>query len=156
MEDCIQELFIELRIKREKLKDTNSIKFYLFKALRNRILRKLSRKKMLPLDEALMDGHNFEICLSHEHKMIHAQLDEEIKQTLNTIINHLTIRQREIILYYFYERLSYAEIAEIMNLSKPKFARDLLYRAIAKLKDELKGSGVELFALLLHLVPYIR
>ncbi|MDF9799358.1 RNA polymerase sigma factor (sigma-70 family) [Catalinimonas alkaloidigena] len=67
VEDCIQELFIALRVKREKLKYTNSIKFYLFKALRNRLLRKLSRKKMLPLSEQLMDGYNFEINLSQEH-----------------------------------------------------------------------------------------
>lgn len=156
VEDCIQELFIELRARRERLKDTNSIKFYLFKALRNRILRQLSRKKMLPFNEELMDGYNFEINLSHEHKMIHAQLDREVKQTLNDVVNRLTIRQREIILYYFYEKLSYAEIADIMNLSKPKFARDLLYRAIASIKVEMKNSNIDLFTLLLSLSPFMK
>lgn len=155
VEDCIQELFIELRVKRERLKHTNSIKFYLYKALRNRLLRKLSRKKMLPLSENLMDGYNFEINLSQEYKMIHAQLDKEVKDALNTALNSLSIRQREIILYYFYEKLSYAEIAEIMEFSKPKFARDLLYRAIAKIKVEMKNSNTELFSILLGASPFL-
>lgn len=156
IEDCIQELFIEMRSKRESLQDTTSIKFYLYKALRNRILRQLSRKKMLPFNEELMDGYNFEINLSHEHKMIHAQLDVEVKQALNAALNKLTVRQREITLYYFYEKLSYAEIAEMMNLSKPKFARDLLYRAIAKIKAEVKNSNIDLFALLLSLNVFLK
>lgn len=154
IEDCIQELFIELRVKRERLKDTASIKFYLFKALRNRIMRKLSQKKNLPLDEHLMDGHNFRISFSHEHKMIHAQLDREMKQALSEAMNRLTIKQREVVLYYFYEKLSYAEIADLMNLSKPKFARDLLYRAIARLKVEMKNHRLDLLALLLNLVSW--
>lgn len=156
IEDCIQELFMELRSKRQRLQDITSIKFYLIKALRNRILRQLSRKKALPCNEALMDGYNFEINLSHEHKMIHAQLDVEVKQALNAALNKLTVRQREIILYYFYEKLSYAEIAEIMELSKPKFARDLLYRAIAKIKAELKNSNKDLFAILLSLHAFLQ
>lgn len=156
VEDCIQELFIELRKKRHRLKDTTSVKFYLYKALRNRIIRQLSRKKMLPLNEELMEGYNFEINISHEHKMIHTQLDEEIKQQLNVSLNKLTGRQREVILYYFYEKLSYAEIAEIMNLSKPKFARDLLYRSIAKIKTEMKNSNIDLFAVLISLSACLK
>lgn len=156
VEDCIQELFIELRVKRERLKHTNSIKFYLYKALRNRLLRKLSRKKMLPLSDNLMDGYNFEINLSQEHKMIYAQLDKEVKDALNAALNNLSIRQREIILYYFYEKLSYAEIADIMEFSKPKFARDLLYRAIAKIKAEMKNSNIELFTVLLGASPFLN
>ncbi len=103
-----------------------------------------------------MDGYKFEINLSHEHKMIHAQMDSEVKASLNTALNTLTVRQREIILYYFYESLSYTEIAEIMNFSKPKFARDLLYRATAKIKAEMKNGNMDLFTLLLSLSPFIK
>ena len=42
IEDCIQDLFIELWRTRENLSDTTSIKFYLFRSLRRRISRTIN------------------------------------------------------------------------------------------------------------------
>jgi DNA-directed RNA polymerase specialized sigma24 family protein len=39
VEDCIQDLFLELWQSRENLTDTDSIKFYLFRALKNKLMR---------------------------------------------------------------------------------------------------------------------
>jgi DNA-directed RNA polymerase specialized sigma24 family protein len=39
VEDCIQDLFLELWQSRENLADTDAIKFYLFRALKNKLMR---------------------------------------------------------------------------------------------------------------------
>ena len=45
IEDSIQDVFVELWNRREKLSATNNIKFYLLTSLRRRIVRKLSNEQ---------------------------------------------------------------------------------------------------------------
>src|SRR5690606_31577754 len=47
VEDCIQDLFIELWNKRQIIADTSNIKYYLFKALRRKIVRRLSKDQRI-------------------------------------------------------------------------------------------------------------
>ncbi|WP_020529323.1 RNA polymerase sigma factor [Flexithrix dorotheae] len=145
VEDCIQELFIDLRAKRQNLAEVTSIKYYLYKSLRSKIIRSLSRQNRFKFSDNLLDGYNFQINLNQEMVLINSEIDDNTRQALKASFNSLTPRQREIIIYYFYEKLTYQEISEIMNLSKVKYSRDLLYRAIDKLKEELKDFKPNLF-----------
>ena len=49
VEDSIQEVFITVWEKRHKLKETTSIKFYLFKSLKRRIFRNLKNGKLFSI-----------------------------------------------------------------------------------------------------------
>ena len=136
VKDVIQDLFIYLKEKRKTLGYTTSIKFYLFKAYRRRISRYL-RKNKYSWENANLQYVGFEVALSQESNMINSAINEEIKQKLEQAFDALTVRQKEIIIYYFYEDFSYEEITAIMGFSKIQYARVLVSRSIAKLRKEL-------------------
>ncbi|MEQ9221491.1 MAG: sigma-70 family RNA polymerase sigma factor [Cyclobacteriaceae bacterium] len=137
IKDSIQEFFIELRNNRNRLGDTTSVKAYFFKSMRRRLLRALAKKKYLLYDGHLEKDFDFEITLSWESILINNQIEAEKKNKLDEAFTKLTKRQKEAIIYFYYEGLSYEEIASIMNLAKVKYARTLVYRSIDKLKEEI-------------------
>ncbi len=133
IKDAIQDLFIELRKKRKNLSNTTSIKLYLYKCIRRKILSyKQQANKMISHQN--LDGYNFDVDLSAEHVLIIKQLDTERKKKLAKAMKSLSARQKEAIYYFYYEDLSYADVAEIMELGHAKSARNLVYRALKCLK----------------------
>lgn len=137
IKDSIQEFFIILRNNRNRLGDTTSVKAYFFKSMRRRLLRALAKKKYLLYNGHLEKDFDFEITLSWESILINNQIETEQKNKLDEAFTKLTKRQKEAIIYFYYEGLSYEEIASIMNLAKVKYARTLVYRSIDKLKEEI-------------------
>lgn len=111
--DCIQDVFLTLWHRREYLSETTCIKFYLMKALRQRIMRESTKwRTMLPLDNISHDKIDFSIDLEDD-----ANLTEPAKLLLKTYINKLSPRQREIIYLRFYENLRQDKVAEMMGLN---------------------------------------
>jgi RNA polymerase sigma factor (sigma-70 family) len=135
IKDSIQDLFMELLKKRQKLSDTTSIKYYLFKSLKINIISKLKTKKIDYRGE--MDGFDFGLSLSIEDKIVNSQLDEEKKQRIGEAIKKLKKSQREVIYYFYFEDLDLPQIASLMHFSNPKSAQNLLYRSLGMLKKSL-------------------
>ena len=147
VKDHIQDLFIYIRENRSRLADISSIKFYLFKSLRRRLLANHKQKFSLLSIFGLENRSVFEIKITEtpEIKLINRTLDDEKKERIGKSLNRLTARQREAVLYFYYEGLSYREIAEIMGLKRTKSARKLIYRAIDALRKELHGFKSSLY-----------
>ena len=139
LEDCIQELFIELWQGKSRT-PVLSVKAYLLKSLKYKLLKAFRKKgQTLPLSD---DGNgHFE--WSHEHFLIAEQETAEKKQLVLTALERLSSRQKEIIYLKYYQNLSYEEVSEIMNINY-QVARNLLYQAIKSLKSILAGT-MELF-----------
>jgi len=138
VKDAIQDLFIELRVNRNKLGKTGSIKFYLYKSLKRKIIRE-TRKwiyKMINLERS----NFFDFTFSHEHHLINKQLKEEQIDHLNNALKKLSPRQKEMVYYYFFEDLSYEQIKDLMDFSSLKATRNLLYRTIGLLKSAVQLS----------------
>ena len=114
---------------------TTSIKAYFYKSLRRKLLRALSRKNRMIYGYNLEKEFDFEISLSQESILIKRQIRGEQKSKLEKAFGTLTKRQKEAIIYHYYDGLSYEEIASIMGLSRIKYARTLIYRGIDKLKN---------------------
>lgn len=144
IKDCIQELFIDLGQRGKKLSDTNSIKFYLIKCLRNRFLKTLKKDTRTKENEKFFSGYEFQFTLSAEQKIINAQLDEERIKKLNNALSLLTIRQREAIYYFYYENLSIDEIADLMNVTNRRTVQNIIYRAISYLRTHIEVSVLNL------------
>src|SRR5690606_40116372 len=138
VEDVIQEVFIDLKNNRSRIKETDSIKFYLFKCVKRKLHRAAS--KWLHRREQLEDSHCFGFTLSHEQFLIDKQMDEEELHELNRAIGKLSPRKKEMIYYFFYEGLDYAQIKELMGLGNIKSARNLLYKALDFLRESLVKS----------------
>ena len=135
VEDAIQELFIDLVKHRGKINGTNSIKFYLFGCLKRKLQREASKWEH-KRDE--LDAHpNFNFTLSHEQHLIDKQIDEEALVRLNEAVQKLSLRQKEMVYYYFYEDLDYPQIMDIMGFESLKSTRNLLYKALSSLRDAM-------------------
>jgi RNA polymerase sigma factor (sigma-70 family) len=143
VKDCIQDLFISLK-KKKVFVNVESIKLYLYKSLRREIIRALTKASKYSLKDDIHFFQKFDITLSWDQKMIEDQFVEERKQTLMNSVNHLTEKQKEAVLYYFYEGFSYDEISEIMDMTSAKTARKLIYRAIDSLRLVLNKTNPSL------------
>ena len=139
IKDCIQDLFIDLRKNRKNLSDTTSIKLYLFKSIKRRVI--LYKKRLLVNSTNIQRycGLDFKVVLSAEHLMIDRQLEEQKLCRLNTALKKLTKRQGEVIYYYFYENMDYSQVMEMMDLKNIKSARNLVYKALKVLKSEVEN-----------------
>lgn len=137
IKDCVQDLFVGIWNSREKLVPTTSIRFYLFRALRNRMLRYLEREegRLTSLDDSAYDkGY----MLNDDEEEYYRVSKFEI--SLPQAIAHLPERQREIIQLRFYHDFEIEEITEIMSISNQS-VRNTLYKAIFKLRDVLSSKS---------------
>lgn len=136
--DSIQELFTELISKRHKLGNTVSIKFYLFKALRRKLLRAFKRENAYHKREHVFAQEGFNVLEDTSLKFINQEFNEQQKSIISNECNQLAPKQKEALLLYFYEGMSYQEIAKTIGMSRTKSARALIYRAIDALSQRLQ------------------
>lgn len=137
IQDCIQNIFIELRKRRGNLSEVVSIKSYLFKILYREIIRKLTKNGVSDPQYYEYADDVFRIEYSHETKLI---IDEQLNQKKELImqaLGKLSPRQRQAILLMYEEGMSYKEISVAMEFREVKSARKVVYRALATLKDLL-------------------
>lgn len=135
IEEALQDLFVKLWNNKNNIRETGSVKNYLYKAFRRVLLRKLDYSPRLHLfsNANAADNAPFNIQLGHDDAMIRDENHQETRQKLETALSKLSPRQREIIHLRYFEELDYEEIAVIMQLSISS-AYKLLYRAIDALK----------------------
>ena len=134
--DCIQDLFVELWNRRQSLNETNSIKFYLLRALRRRIARTIQGIKRF---ESVTDDFRYleeKIHFSAEHFVVQKETEDSTKTRLRRAIEALTKRQREAIYLKFFQGLDNEAIASVMELSGPS-VNTLVSQAIQALRVAL-------------------
>jgi RNA polymerase sigma factor (sigma-70 family) len=138
IEDGIQDLFIELWQSRHTIASPRSVKFYLIKALRYKIVRNIRENE---LSDSLEIVH-FENELSipcHESNLIGFEMQSLRLENLKSVLQQLPRRQQEAINLRFYHNFSNEEVANIMGLNYQS-ACNLIYAALAKLKIQLQVS----------------
>lgn len=138
IEDTIQDIFIDLRIKRENLPEIKySLKYYLIRVFRNKLIRYIDREKWLLNLHKTSAFDSFKFVKSSEQIMIANQDSDDRLVKLEKATNSLTSKEREAIYYYFYLNMSYIEVKEILNLKSVKSTRNLVYRALNHLREIL-------------------
>lgn len=147
IEDSIQDTFIEIWRSKERLGDVYSIKNYLFKSLRRRILLQLKKDRNKLEIDISNDLVSFDLELTHKSHFLNFQIDNERKQILTNLINTLSPRQKEAICLIFFDELSYNEAASIMSL-KVRTIYNMVYRAIAILRENIDKLTIILMPLL--------
>lgn len=131
--DAIQDVFINLWQKRERLPVVQNTSAYLLKALRNRILRILESRSIG--NDSNRPHQAFQE--SYEHHLIRAELASENLHKLHSIIEQLPARQKEVINLKYFQNLKTDEIADILNINYQS-ASNLLYKGIKALKKQAK------------------
>lgn len=147
VEDCIQDLFIYIWDSKEKLGRTDNIKFYLFTALKRRILVKTGEKQKKDLLLKTTPLNSEKADLLAEPMFLSSQEEQEQSERLEKALQALTPRQREAIYLRFYDKLSYAQIASIMSLTIQS-TYSLIARAMEGLREQMHLLLIHLFLLL--------
>ncbi len=132
IEDSIQEVFLDLWSRREKLAHIESPNFYLYSSFRYILFKKIKQHNKIVFD----DTDRGEIEFSVENIIINKELSDELKIKLQEAIKSLTGRQLEAIFLRFYENLSYKEVASILNISV-KATYKIMARSVAVLKGKI-------------------
>ena len=147
VEDCIHDLFIELWERKVFLSNTDSIKLYLLKSLKRKILKAIQNNNRLPGKVEITEEYNFTIEFSHETALVNQQFTLEQEARLKQAIDKLSKNQREIIFLKFYAGLSYEEIAILMAINYQS-VKNLMFRSMKTLRTEFDPSLISLYILL--------
>lgn len=146
LNDCIHDLFASLWDRRRFLADTDKIRPYLLKSLRNRLLKEIERTHAFTPFESWHENLDAEEGI--ESRLISTETDERRKRQIGTVLHSLTPRQREIIHLKFFESLSHEQIAEVLDISRPAVA-NLLSQALRLFRDKWHTILPSLFMILL-------
>jgi len=145
VEDCIQDLFIELWKNRAGLGMTDSIHRYLLVALRRKVIRQLNKSKRWVSDTEPTEL-DFEVEIAVDQKLIALELSAERAEQVKAAMENLSKRQKEVIYLKYVSGLNYEDIGEIMGLNYQS-ARNLVSTALKKLKGTLLPIIVALIQL---------
>ena len=136
IEDSIHDLFIELWQSRANLSDTDSIRFYLFRSLRNKITKTRSRDlffQATDIQAVPTPADDFII----ENDLIEEEETQRMHQQLRTSFALLTPRQQEALNLRFYQHFSNEEIARIMGVNYQSACR-FIYSALKTLREVVR------------------
>lgn len=131
--DSIQDIFLYIWQTRSNLSDTDSIRFYLYRSLRNKIVRNIEKNKHATIDSAHLFENIIGVLSVEDDIITSEQLSEQLIK-LKRGIQELPKRQQEIIQLRYYHDFSLEEIAKIMQINNQS-VRNLLHRTIAELRQ---------------------
>lgn len=127
IKDAIQDLFIELWKSRNNLADIAQPKYYLFRALRNKLIRS-TPPQMIAGDEELEDNQPATYI-----ELETAEQEAALHNNLHQLLQQLPHRQQEVIYLRFYQDCSYETIADMMNMNYQSVL-NLTQRALKSLR----------------------
>lgn len=133
VKDCIQELFVELWSKKGTIGHTNSIRFYLLKSIKRKIIYKHNKNQSIHARILGME-YDFQLTYSIEDKIIEEQNAETKKREVAALLNQLSKRQKEAIYLKFYNQLDYEQIASVMEINIQS-VRTLIHEALKRMKE---------------------
>lgn len=136
-----QQVFVDIWIKRGKININHSVKSYLYQSVKHKTIDFMRQR-----NKSLSINGKFEIPMEEPfHDLIH---EAEIQELLNTSINKLPKKCREIFLLCRFEELKYKDIAEKLNISV-KTVEMQMGIALKKLRVILTDSkAINLFLIL--------
>lgn len=149
VKDCLQDFFIYLRKNRAGFSNITYIKMYLLKSFKRRVIEYLKKYSKEREKTELFVFFQFPVELSSETFYINEQIQEEQISRLNKALQDLASKEREAIYYFYYEGLSYEQIAELFDFSHVSSARRLIYRALSQLKKFMMVFCASLFVALI-------
>ena len=128
--DIVSQFFVQLWEKRNLLANADNLQAYLLVSFRNHIIHYL-QKIQKQLDLPVQDFPGFEY--SYEEYLIASQQRTHIKALLQTAMESLPPRQRQLLQLRFYDQLSYEQISERTDLCQ-RTVYNKIYEALKSLR----------------------
>ncbi len=130
-EDIVQEVFINIWNKRKTIQIKHSVKVYLFACGRYQLFREIQKRKIPHVAIESCEQH-----LVDPYDPSQALQQQEMLQALETLVNQLPGRCREVYRLKREENLSQKEIAELLQISR-KSVENQLTIALKKIRTGL-------------------
>lgn len=133
IEDCLHDLFVYLWEKRASLSATDSIRKYLFKSFRHKMLLELQRvyrRGWVSEDEAaeMAPEQNFQDTL------FLLETEQLTTHKIKEAINQLPVRQQEALYLRYFEGLDVDHIAQVMTINRQSVSNHL-HKALTFLRE---------------------
>lgn len=146
IEDSIHDVFLRIWTRRSLLSITHSIKFYLIRAFRRDLIKKVKEIRKNRFAELSEVDRHWEV--SFQELLLENQIILESNENVKAAINHLSDRQREAVFLRYIEGLEYQQIAELMQM-KVLSLYNLLQKALKNLSQFLIDKQTYIKSLLL-------
>jgi RNA polymerase sigma factor (sigma-70 family) len=141
VKDAIQEVFLDLYLKRAKNRTTHeNLKYYLLLALKRNLIKKLKSKRRFEGEEISEDKFS-ELEFSPEYKLIEFENNEELRLKLSKALDDLPSKQKEAVYLRFNEAMEYPEIADILGITIES-VRKQVYRALKTVRKLLDNKSI--------------
>jgi RNA polymerase sigma factor (sigma-70 family) len=114
--DCIQVVFMNLWAKREKRPAVTQVRAYLFRAMRNEVLKRHEQGRRASSLHSEYTAVEADVVFSSEELVTQAEAFQMKREALAEALNTLSKREREVVYLHYYENLEYREIAGIMSV----------------------------------------
>ncbi|KAA0994250.1 sigma-70 family RNA polymerase sigma factor [Dyadobacter sp. UC 10] len=135
VDDCIQDLFLDLWQNRHKINQTPSVKFYLLKSVRNSILEHLRYQQRFASDDSLPWDSGLPEQFNAESLLIEQETLDSLVQQINAQMATLPKREREALYLRYFENLSVTEIAAIMGVNRQSVS-NFLQKALSRIRTK--------------------
>ncbi len=143
VEDKVQDLFVQLWAKHERLGDTDSIKFYLFRSLRRKLAESVRADKLrYAVGLEMID----QFSGPFESQLIEIETRSERKKLVEQLLAHLNDNQRDILHLKYTVGLTNNEIAEILSMEHQS-VKNTVFRSISKIRKFLERHQITLSSL---------
>lgn len=140
IKDCIQEVFVRIWETRHTLAEVENVKAYLIVCLRRMVfVEKQKKAKKQAVEIVQIENSAFSFDVNEFEKQ--EEISDQARLVLLRAINSLTVRQRELIMLFFYHELTYPEIAQITGISVPA-VRNLMSRSLIHLRESLGKASL--------------
>jgi RNA polymerase sigma factor (sigma-70 family) len=145
VQDCVQDVFVNVWLYRNNLSDNVVAKAYLLSSVRKRIAR-LHERDTIFRQTAPLDAVQFSLDFSIEDQLIADEETSAQVSQLNRLINALPPRQKEALYLRYHQGLTIEQIGEMLDINHQSVS-NLLHRCIQHLRKEWKGDLTLLFLL---------
>ncbi len=143
VKDAIQEVFLDLYLKRKNNKtNPQNLKYYLILALKRNLIKQIKRNRKL-LEETACEGQ-FEPEYSIERSIVHDEEEAELNRRVGAMLNELPAKQKEALYLRFNESMEYPEIAKLLEISVES-VRKQVYRALTTIRKKFGQQGFVLW-----------
>lgn len=147
--DSIQDMFYRICNSRHPLSRVENIRSYLFSALKKTLFNTTrGKKKFLTINDLPMqEAYYFNVKVTVEDYLISNEEEEKIRQTVNSILNRLSPRQREIVYLRYIEECDYEEISYKMGIDINS-CHKLMHKAMSVLRKQFAAYPLIISAII--------
>lgn len=142
--DAIHDVFYKLYNSQSPIDRIENIRSYLFSAVKKTLFNTVrGKEKFLSIDDfPKQEVHYFNVNVSIDDRLISDEEEEKIRQTIISMLNYLSPRQREIVFLRYIEEYDYEEISLKMGININS-CHKLMHKAMSVLRKQFTDFQAE-------------